>query len=462
MKGSLYKIRLFSAFLVLLVFFAGCTKEYFSRINDEVTIFRINTRAVIGQSEENVTITTLRILIADTDLRNSIVINRLINDDSDYAFKLKPGNYKVFVIANETSVMAESFGAVTQSSDLAPVIVRIADAESDLVLFQSVDVKLRQSISDPSAGEVSTDGGSTWGSSEVLISLKRVASKISLTIKKNTLTSEDIFSIKKVELTNLAQYSFLLPARAYSEVLQTAAPFIGKEVTFTNNNEINAIFSDFIVPEYILPDPALFESAATLVITADYTKSGQSAREVVYTVPVLGMTAANYSLIRNCHYNITATITKSAEQTIPLTVEYGVVEWQNAGNGRFETGNIIFSGKWEAGTDIADNVIAVSNNAAVTYAFELSFPQNAKWTAQLTNIRDFDFDFSGDGVREGIAGEGTIKKIRIKPRSEVYSNDVMTEFYITVFDGIENIESDLNNDGATGTGKRFIIKQNPN
>ncbi|MGL5691767.1 MAG: hypothetical protein ACRDD8_13245, partial [Bacteroidales bacterium] len=139
MKESLYKIRLFPAFLILLVFFAGCTKEYFSQTNDEVTIFRINTRAVIGQSEEDVTITTLRILIADTDLRNSIVINRLINDDPDYAFKLKPGNYKVFVIANETSIMAESFGAVTQSSDLAPVIVRTADAERDLVLYQSVD-----------------------------------------------------------------------------------------------------------------------------------------------------------------------------------------------------------------------------------------------------------------------------------------------------------------------------------
>ena len=107
-------------------------------------------------------------------------------------------------------------------------------------------------------------------------------------------------------------------------------------------------------------------------------------------------------------------------------------------------------------------MISVSNNTSVTYEFTLSFPPGAKWTAQLTNIRDFDFDLNNNGIREGVATEGVANKIKIRPRTAVSANDVTTEFYITVFNGIENIELDLTNDGKTGEGNRFIIKQNPN
>mgnify|MGYP007127904392 FL=1 len=454
--------------LALLLMFVGCTNEQVQVLEESAELtFKVNTRTLVGETINGVTVRSVRMIVVNTGIGNSVVINKLVDgqvsESTDFICNLKRGSYKICVVANETATMTAALTVANKLSDLDVIKVITPTTETDLVLYQSIDVELRSSSSDTEQGEVSVDGGANWLSPPIVnVDLIRVASKISLAIRKRTVVEADLFTIQKVELINLPADSYLLPGRAYGGVLHSKTPFNGAEIAFSTNGEAKSIFSDYIVPEYRLTTPASSDNAAALVITANYTEYGRTAREVNYIVPVLGTNAQDYSLARNYHYNIIATITKPAESTFPLIVEYEVVKWQHAGNGNFETGSVTFSGQWEADTNKTGNLISVSNNTSVTYEFTLSFPPGAKWTAQLTNIRDFDFDLNNNGIREGVATEGVANKIKIRPRTAVSANDVTTEFYITVFNGIENIELDLTNDGKTGEGNRFIIKQNPN
>lgn len=465
MRRFFYIPSLLLSFLWVPMFLLGCTKEEAGPIgNNTKMAFRISTKALVGDTEEGVTISSLRVLIVNPNLENIIVENRLIDSQSgDYVFKLQQGEYKICVVANETAAMTASLATAGKLSDLNAIRVVTPTMESQLVLYQSVDIMLRPLASDSQQAEVSVNGGTTWVSPPIVnVELKRVAAKISLAIKKETTVPTDVFAIKKVELINIPTDSYLTSSIAYTGVLQTQLPFSGPWVSFSTNGDSQIVFSDYIVPEYILSTPASATNAAALVITADYTKLGGAAREVVYTVPVLGLNTLDYSLTRNCHYNITATITRSAELVTPIIVDYEVLKWQSAGDGSFEAGAVTFAGVWEDGTLMNNQVIEVSNNTSVTYEFTLSFPPGATWTAQLTNVRDFDFDLNNNGVRSGVTEEGIVKRIKVRPRTVVFTNNVTTEFYITVFNGIETVELDLTNSGTIGEGNRFIIKQNPN
>lgn len=470
MKKYILNLYVLLVLSLLSAFIIGCTKEEEIQEpdSDARLTFKLNSRALIGGSMDGITVKYIRVIIADLGVGNNIVVNKLINNQEeqpgDFVFYLKQGKYKMCVVANETEAMRTPLAAISKLSDLDAIIVITPIQENNLVLFQSVNIMLRPQSSNPEQGEVSVDGGTTWKSPPIVnIQLERVASKVSLSIKKQTSNATDRFDIKKVELINLAPNSYLIPGRSYTGELLTAIPFDSPSiVSFVNNNEVKPIFSNYIVPEYPLAMPTSSENAAALVITAAYTRAGGTTpRDVVYTVSILGKDAVDYSLRRNCHYNILATISQSAESIFTLNIEYEVANWTNAGDGNFEAGAVTFSGKWEDETNMAGSMISVSNNTSVTYEFTLSFPPGAIWTAQLTNTQDFDFDLNNSGVREGVTAQGVVYKIKVRPRAAVSTNDVTTEFYITVFNGIENVELNLTGNG-TGDGNRFIIKQNPN
>lgn len=57
--------------------------------------------------------------------------------------KLQQGGYKICVVANETAAMTASFDAAGKLSDLNAIQVVTPAMESQLVLYQSVDIMLR-------------------------------------------------------------------------------------------------------------------------------------------------------------------------------------------------------------------------------------------------------------------------------------------------------------------------------
>lgn len=466
MKRNRPSLYLLSVFILISCLIFGCTKELISSpVDDVMFALKVAPRTSVGENLDGVTIRSLRIIVVDVRFDNIIRINRLIDQQEEEAtglvLNLQQGAYKVCVIANETSAMKPFLESSTNLSDISNITLITPTTENDLVLYKNVDFLLRKQSVNPEEALVSVDGGNSWNSpSTIDIKLERVASKISLFIKKNTVNVNDKFEIKKVELVNIPGHTYLIPGKAYSGDLHRELSFYEDPgVSFVSNGETNPIFTDYIIPEYILSNPGSSLDASSFIITASYTKYGTPSQDVEYMIPVLGQDAANYSIDRNTHYKVTATIVQSMEIDHPLSVEYEVSKWDIAGNGSFDMGEITSSGNWAPDTNLADGIVEVANNTSAAYEFTLSFPPGAKWKAQLSNFLDFDFDLSGGAVREGIAQEGVGCKIKVTPRRAVSTNDVMTEFYITVDNGIENIELDLT---KNGTGKRYIIKQIPN
>lgn len=465
MKKYIPNLPLLLIFALLMVLSVGCTQEVMQEMDNDVKlVYKISTRSFIGQTIDGVTIQTVRVIAVAPALGNQIVVNKLVSSQDDepsgLTFSLQEGTYKICVVGNETSAMTPLLSEAVTLSQLNSIMVVTPTTEADLVLHQSVDIRLRPQSANPQNAEVSVDGG-TWISPPTInLNLVRVASKISLSIRKLTTNPADRFDIKKVELINLPSASYLLPGRAYTGSLHNEVPFDGlPAVAFSNNDQVEAIFSDYIVSEYQLTVPSSPDTAPAFVITASYTRSGGLGQDVQYIVPVLGQNATDYGLARNTHYRVTATITQSAVIDYPLFVEYEVSKWDIAGDGSFGAGEITSSGKWMDGTDVNNRQLLVANNTSVTYEFTLSFPPGATWTAQLSNFLDFEFDLTGGAVRNGVAAEGVVYKVKVTPRRAVYTNNVATEFYITVNNGIENVELDLTQDGSN---QRFIIKQIPN
>lgn len=466
MKRYNYRYRrvqkLVLALLSLILFACESERIIDTEDNNYKLTFSVDTRTLIGGTQDGVMLSSIRVILLDTKLGDVVIANRLItgsDDDSGYIFSVRKGDYKICVVANETIGMTPSLNLARTFADISAIRVPVQDTEASLVLYNELDIQLQASSTDPGQARVSIDGGQSWIAPTVPIKLDKVASKISLAIIKKTAVAEDRFTVKKVELANLPGYSYLTPKQAYTEMLGSKIPFEGNSVSFDTNNDSKTIFEHFILPEYILYNPGATYQAATLLITVDY-KNAFSTREITYTVPVLGLSASDYSLQRNCHYNVTATITRSGDTENSLYIEYVVSNWDIAGDGQIETGEMSFSGAWSDGLD-EENLVYVANNTSVGYEFALNSPPGAKWTAQLTNFLDFDFDLTGSGVREGVTNPDETYIIKIRPKGAVFTNDVTTEFYITVDNGTENIEIDLSGKG-TGRGNRFIVKQIPN
>ncbi|MGL4492101.1 MAG: hypothetical protein ACRCT5_04565, partial [Tannerellaceae bacterium] len=164
---------------------------------------------------------------------------------------------------------------------------------------------------------------------------------------------------------------------------------------------------------------------------------------------------------------IHATIKHRGNLDYTPSIGVEVAKWDIASSGEIDLGGNVFthSQTWEEGTiqGNALNEVRVANNSKATLNFTLSFPKGAIWTAHLTNNLDFEFDLTNGGVREGIATEGAVRQIQVKPLRAVSTNDVYTELYITVFNGQQSVEIDLNDlDHSPVDGKRFIIRQIPN
>jgi len=169
----------------------------------------------------------------------------------------------------------------------------------------------------------------------------------------------------------------------------------------------------------------------------------------------------DYSLQRNKHYLVMATIRSEGEIVYMPDVRYRVLDWEDA-TGGFDIGkSITFDSRWAPGTPYSGNNVAVYNHGILEYKFTLTRPAGAVWSAVLTNPFDFEFDYSGDAVSNGVTAEAVERTIRIRPRRETSQNGIRTEFYITVKNGTQFVELDLPND-LVGGGNRYVITQIPN
>lgn len=389
-----------------------------------------------------------------------------------YPVDVPAGWFNFYVVANEPARLTPLLDEVRRQEHIYPLTIGFSEIP-DVENFQSqlsttnipvigyLMVGIRAKGSDPEQGEASTDYGNTWNP-VINVDAQRLASKISLSLRKQTPRTADRVVINNVRLTNIPDYGYLVPKAYDGASFSTAEPadFAAGQTFSQNSTAYTPVFADLIIPEYVMATPSDADKAVCICIEATYEQ-----KKVLYYIPVRGnLHIADYSLKRNRHYVIRGTITTQGEMIYIPEVRYEVAGWNDANSGNpdfVEENAITFRSEWAAGTIVSGREVLVSNNGWVECEFTLTHPLNATWTATLTNPADFEFDTTGGAVSYGRARPGEPYTIRIRPRRSMDTGIALTQFYITVNNGLgKNVELNLPGE-VVGTGNRYTIYQTP-
>jgi len=415
--------------------------------------------------------TQVRILVTDAQSGQVIINQYPIEPEptGDYKLSVRTGELNFYVFLNEPSSLTPKLSDIQHNSAIPSLMIEWKELpnnepndsstkETNLPSFAWTKAIVRASGGTVKYGEASTDGGTTWVNN-LNISLERLATKVSLALRNNIPGNTEGMTINKVSAMHVPDYAFLLPKTYASTHFDSQIIYDSSLILSNNTSNYYKVFTDFIMPEYIFSNSSDKDMAVCLEIEAEYNN-----KKVKYYIPVRAdLDVEDYTLKRNNHYLIKATITTEGETIYIPEVKYQVAEWSDANieSEFFEESAITFSRRWEAGTNINGTDIRVNNNDYIDFYFTLSHPKGATWAATLTNSIDFMFDTTDGAVSNGLSREGKEYKIRIKPRRETELNGIKTEFYITVNNGAGNVELNLPNQSA-GTKSRYTIIQTPN
>ena len=453
--------------LFSLILLSSCAPEIEEQkmMYEEEVYMNISTRSL------DPSMTQVRIIVTNTS-SGQVLINKYPaqpESSGEYKLPVQTGLLNFYVVLNEPSSLTPELSAIKLNSDLPslllnrtelPVFEAIGNStvQTNLPAFGWTKALIRASSGTIKYGEASIDGGSTWTKS-LHIRLERVATKISLALRKKTTVDSDKVTIKKITAVNVPQYEYLLPKVYESQEFDLPLVY-NTPLELTNNaDSYTKAFTDCIMPEYIPADPTDENMALCLKIEADYNQ-----KSVIYHIPVReNINLKNYSLKRNNHYLIRATIATEGEVLHIPEIKYQVADWSDTSieSEFIEENAITFSQRWETGTPVNGTEVRIENNGQVDFYFTLSHPKGGSWAATLTNTIDFMFDDTDGAVSGGSTREGYEYKIRIKPRREIQFKEAKTEFYITVNNGNGNTELNLPNQ-SVGTTSRYTIIQKPN
>lgn len=449
--------------LLMLVVLSSCTNEQNGSDpagSDDPVYIEVNTKSVIGSVIDGVTISKMRMIVAEQG--SEIIFQNLTTlqentDASGFLVNVRPGSYRIYLIANETPAMTTALSSMRSLQQVRNYVVSETDYnlynEANITLFAENAIKVKENPANTSQGLVSIDNGSTWNS-YYAASLKRIMAKVSLKLK-TTNTGDDI-KILQVWVMHIPKH-FYLGNISYSELqseYQNKQATLLVPVPYKLTSIKQSLFTDFFIRESRFTPVTNRDMATYLLVAASFNSVTN-----LYTIPIGtpqggGPSAliADYNIYKGNHYLVDGVINNRGEFDNEFTVN--VLPWNKvSGDLDFTDQEPVFVGSWTGGTNISSGKVYVYYNQYVEYNFELKSPAGAIWTATLTNGAQFEFDNIG-AVSQGITSPGHIYKIRIKPRALQTVPGIKTDFYITV----GGVEIDLN---GAATGTRYTINQIP-
>jgi hypothetical protein len=453
----------------------------------EAVPVNISTRAFIGTDVGGVDVGRVRLIAIDAG--GNVVFNRFIDENSgnllydgvsdpdgntigDFIVTLLPGVYDFHAVVNEFEGLATQIGEAATRAELENIRITGATlsglaSERDLMCAGFVeDVEVRAGEGDDAPAQVRVGDGE-W-SDHLNITARRTATKVSIDVRNAS--AGDSFSITGATLSGVPAHAWLIP-RVYSGATESRNIFSGDTPV---GEEYTSIVEGYILPEYILNDPADAESAVELRLTADYTLAGGSTySDVEFDMTLPGGTSdaeglvpvTEFSMPRGTHYRVHVTVTEMGG--FDHYIVYEVADWMSVSE---DPTDVDLGGvfgwdalAWDTHTTIEDGkTVRVPINGSVVAQFTMTAPESATWVAHLTNTADFEFD-EVNGVRRGVTRLEMPYTIVIRPRG-IREDDVSTELYITASNGTREVELDLNPASdliGVGAGNRYVIKQIP-
>ena len=387
---------------LLLTVLSGCKRSELRETLEPATVqLSIPTMTLRGGEllVEDLPVQTIRILVFNK-AGGALDAQQSFSTPTDLSNWLRveahEGAKDIYVIANESPAMSDALNKIVFKRDLLSMAIPETDPSN---------------ATKPQPILMTGQGTATLKKdqkNEVTIALVRSRAKITLDLKQKTATDDEII-IRSVSISRLPKASMLLTPASY-HLGETWVYNKAEKVTLANN-ATTAYIPDKTLYTYESLDSDTAGHAPILTIEALY--NGVPTTYTAYVNDKTSKADHHYALHRNCHYQLTGTITRiGAHNALLLKTE--VLPWDvETSEKKLEVPKIVSLSPDPTAT------YYVTDTEAAEFKVKISSSTDpSKWRATLTNALDFRFDITGGAVREGLADgttEYTVRVIATKP-----------------------------------------------
>lgn len=434
---------------LFLTALSGCKRSDLRETLEPATVqLSIPTMTLRGEQlfvEEDLPVQTIRILVFN-QTGGALDVQQSFTTPTDLSDWLRveahEGTKDIYVIANESSAMSTDLNKVIFKQDL----LRMAIPDKD-----------PSNATKPQPILMTGQGTATLKKdqkNEVTIALVRSRAKITLDLLQKTEANDQII-IRSVSIDRLPQTSMLFTPDPY-HLGDTWIYTKEETATLVNNGAATSYIPDKTLYTYESLDNAkdIVNRAPRLLVTALY--NGVPTTYTAYVNDETSyinddeMTKADhhYALHRNCHYQLTGTITKIGEHNA-LVLQTKVLPWEvEESEKKLDVPKIVSLSPKPTVT------YYVTEKDAVEFKVKISSSSDpSKWRATLTNALDFKFVVGEGAVREGLADGSTEYTVRVIATKPAGANLRTTQLLFT--------SEYLDLEGAGMPAKGITICQNP-
>ncbi len=426
---------------LFLTALSGCKRSDLRETLEPATVqLSIPTMTLRGEQlfvEEDLPVQTIRILVFN-QTGGALDVQQSFTTPTDLSNWLRveahEGEKDIYVIANESPAMSDALNKIVFKQDL-----------------------LRMAIPDVDSNGTSADRIVLVGKSESTITLTknqttrtevaliRSRAKITLDLNLETKAGDDII-IYSASIDRLPQTSMLFTPDPYR--LGDTWIYTKEERVVPRNHETTPYILDKTLYTYenIGSAKDTVDRAPRLVIEALY--NGVPTTYTAYINDATSDADHHYALHRNCHYQLTGTITKIGEHNA-LVLTTKVMPWDvEESEKKLEIPKIVSikptpkETYYVTDTEVAEFKVKISSST-----------DPSKWRATLTNALDFKFVVEEGAVRDGLADGTTEYIVRVIATKPAGANLRTTQLLFT--------SEYLDLEGAGMPAKGIKICQNP-
>ncbi|WP_418313679.1 fimbrial protein [Porphyromonas sp.] len=404
---------------LFLTALSGCKRSDLRETLEPATVqLSIPTMTLRGGEflVDDLPVQTIRILVFNQTGGALDVQQSFRNPESDLSdwllVEAHEGAKDIYVIANESSAMNTDLNKVIFKQDL----LRMAIPDKD-----------PSNATKPQPILMTGQGTATLKKdqkNEVTIALVRSRAKITLDLKQKT-PADDQIIIRSVSIDRLPQTSMLFTPDPY-HLGDTWIYTKEETATLVNNGAATSYIPDKTLYTYESLDNAkdIVNRAPRLVIEALY--NGVPTTYTAYINDATSDADHHYALHRNCHYQLTGTITKIGEHNA-LVLQTKVLPWDvETSEKKLEVPKIVSLSPDPTAT------YYVTDTEAAEFKIKISSSTDpSKWRATLTNALDFRFDITSGAVREGLADGTTVYTVRVIATKPAGANLRTTQLLFT-------------------------------
>lgn len=387
---------------LLLTVLSGCQRSELRETLEPATVQLSIPSMTLRSGEllvEDLPVQTIRILVFN-QAGGALDVQKSFSNPTDLSDWLRveahEGAKEIYVIANESPVMSIALNKVVFKQDL----LRIAIPDED-----------PSSVTKPKPIVMIGQGTATLFKDQNVkaeINLTKTRAKITLDLLQKTKADDQVI-IRSVSISRLPKTSMLLTPASY-HLGETWIYSKAEKVTLVNNATTTYI-PDKTLYTYESLDSDTTGHAPILTVEALY--NGVPTTYTAYVNDKTSNADHHYALHRNCHYQLTGTITKIGVHNA-LLLKTEVLPWDvETSEKKLEVPKIVSLSPGPTAT------YYVTDTEAAEFKVKISSSSDpSKWRATLTNALDFRFDITGGAVREGLADgitEYTVRVIATKP-----------------------------------------------